>query len=114
MAQFAIEDAMLSEGRSFTQQEYDRGSRVCVISEALAAANGISVGDSISLGFYERDENIPYQPFAKTANPSAAYYSPQLGFAAEEEAYEVVGIYRQKNAWTEDEYAFTPNTIFVP
>lgn len=114
MAQFAIEDAMLSEGRSFTQQEYDKGSRVCVISEALAAANGISVGDSISLGFYERDENIPYQPFAKTANPSAAYYSPQLGFAAEEEAYEVVGIYRQKNAWTEDEYAFTPNTIFVP
>ncbi|MDO4564923.1 MAG: hypothetical protein Q4C04_04850 [Clostridia bacterium] len=114
VAAFAIEDALISEGRSFTMQEYEKGSKVCVISETLAAANGVSIGDKISLRFYGKDDNIDSFAVVRTSNPSAFTYSTDLGFASVAEDYEIVGLYRQKNEWSETEYSFTPNTIFVP
>ena len=43
-------------------------------------------------------------------------YSHAMGFTSEMEEYEIVGIFRQNNAWenVDDPYGFTPNTIFVP
>ena len=43
----------ISEGRSFTEEEYCSGAKVCVISEAVARQNGLSVGDAIPLSQYE-------------------------------------------------------------
>ena len=52
----------------------------------------------------------------KTSFPNAGFYSHAMGFTSEMEEYEIVGLYRQINAWekTDDPYGFTPNTIFVP
>ena len=115
ISQFAIQDAVLVEGRGFTQQETAHGEKVCVISESLAIANGLAVGDTISMQFYETDMDIVCnQTNAKLANPSASYYSSAQGFATDSEAFEIVGLYRQKNQWEQGTYCFTPNTIFVP
>lgn len=115
VAQFAIEDASISDGRAFTQEELDSGAHVCVISQTLAAANGLQVGDKISLQYFEKDtvlqSNMDVLP---QANPSASYYSPAMGFSSEAAQYQIVGLYRQKNEWEDSPYGFTPNTIFVP
>lgn len=115
ISQFAIQDAVLAEGRGFTQQETAGGEKVCVISESLAIANGLAVGDTISIQFYETDMDIVRnQTPAKLANPSASYYSLAQGFSTDSEVFEIVGLYRQKNQWEQGTYCFTPNTIFVP
>lgn len=114
VAQFASQDARMTAGRYFTQEEYESGSSVCVLSESLAVSNGLGVGDSITIQYYQTDANLPGQIDFKTANPIPAYYSPVKGFSSEAVSYEIVGLYRQNNEWSGYDYAFTPNTIFVP
>lgn len=114
MVQFARQETHLSQGRSFTAEEYAQGSRVCVLSDALAAANGLAVGDRIDLTFYETDFDQPDFGEYSSSNPTAAIYSPALGFAGEAESYEIVGLYHQSDQWSQNLYSFTPNTVFVP
>lgn len=116
---FAREQARIVAGRDFTESERTDGSRVCVISETVAAANGLNVGDSISLQTYGYDLNIQVQQKelrTSTSFPGAAVYSRAMGFTSEMESYRIVGLYRQNNAWQNhgDSYGITPNTIFVP
>ena len=58
-ADFAREQARIVEGRDFSEKELSDGSRVAIISQSLAAANNISVGDTIDLSSYSYDYNIP-------------------------------------------------------
>ncbi len=115
VSQFAIEDATVVAGRTFTQQETVVGAKVCVISESLAIANGLTVGDTISIRYYERDMDLRSNTtLPKQANPNPAYYSAAAGFVDAAEEYTIVGLYRQKNEWATGTYCFTPNTVFVP
>lgn len=115
---FAREQARIVEGRDFTEQERNGGSRVCILSQSLAEANGLKAGDMIDLRYYGYDYNIQVQQttMSRTSAPGAAVYSRSAGFLTEPESYRIVGLYRQSNAWQngQDPYGFTPNTIFVP
>lgn len=102
--------AVISDGRSFDEEEYKNGYKVCIISESLALANNLKVGDTIPLAFYKG-----YQSYLeKSYNPPADVYSPVVGFSTESEPYKIIGIYRQSSLWADTGYTFTPNTIFVP
>lgn len=115
VAPFGLQDAFIAEGRTFTEQEYDDGAKVCLISETLANRSGLGVGDEITMRFYEEDYNSPWNLLStKSANPEAAFYSVYKGFSSDETAFKIIGLYRQKQEWSEGAYAFTPNTIFVP
>lgn len=116
---FARGDSRITEGRDFTQEELTRESRVCIISENLAVGNGLSVGDTIPMQTYGYDPNIAvvqYELIWGTRFPSAAIYSDEMGFTSDVEEYTIVGIYRQNNAWEnqDDFYGLTPNVVFVP
>ena len=116
---FARGDSRITEGRDFTQEELTRESRVCIISENLAVGNGLSVGDTIPMQTYGYDPNIEIvqrEIALGTRFPSAAIYSDVTGFTSQMEEYTIVGIYRQNNAWEnqDDVYGLTPNVIFVP
>lgn len=116
---FAREQARIVDGRDFTESERSNGSRVCIISETVATANGLKVGDTINLQTYGYDLNINVQQKElrqSTSFPSAAVYSRATGFTSDMESYTIVGLYRQNNAWQNqgDPYGITPNTIFVP
>lgn len=52
MFSFHQQETTIVDGRSFTQAEYETGSRVCIISQTSALASGLQVGDSISLQPY--------------------------------------------------------------
>ena len=116
---FARGDSRITEGRDFTQEELTRESQVCIISENLAVGNGLSVGDTIPMQTYGYDPNIEIvqrEIALGTRFPSAAIYSDVTGFTSQMEEYTIVGIYRQNNAWEnqDDVYGLTPNVIFVP
>ncbi len=117
---FAREDARIVEGRDFTSKELESGANVCVISETLAAMNGISVGDTIDLNYYLYDWSVEYQWYLNEGmgiiEPAPYFYTSTTGMA-ETESYTVVGFYRDSSEWnytSGDIYSFTPNTIFVP
>lgn len=121
IADFYYGAARILKGRGFSQQEIDYGAKVCVISEKLAAINGLSVGDSISLQTYQNDPGVPYQTDISSGNgassPMACYFFGTTMSLNPVEEYTIVGIYQQDNAWgnySDNFYAFTPNTIFVP
>ena len=115
IAQFANQDATVVDGRVFTQKEIVAGAKVCVISESVAIANGLSVGDTIAIQYFDTDTELEdNKTLTKQANPNSAYYSSATGFADGAEDYMIVGLYRQKNEWAVGTYCFTPNTVFVP
>lgn len=113
LAEFAAEKTYITEGRGFTEKEYSSGSPVCLISETLAAKNGLAVGDEITISFYEHDGDAPEMDGFQPANPSASYYSSYKGIA-EEQTVTIVGLYRQTEEWSTYAFSFTPNTIIMP
>ena len=123
IADFIRQKARISQGRDFSAEELRSGAKVCILSETLAQANGIAVGDTITLRYYEYDDDSPYQTFllenpmaAGIQSPAAVYYTATTPFVNDGESYTVVGLYRN-NGWDEPEnniYSFTPNTVFVP
>lgn len=120
MADFARQSAKIVEGRDFTEEETAGGARVCVIHEALAAANSLQIGDTITANFYQTDTALPYQLNSNQKrgllNPSASFHFDTTPYTETAE-YTIVGFYRTNELWcdvSENEYGFSPNTIFVP
>lgn len=118
---FAQQNARVVEGRDFTQEELEGGSKVCVMAQSLAAANGLSVGDTLSVRYYNFNPEMKDQSLISnglgTTTPTAYFFRESTPFAGEAEEYTIVGLYRYSSEWgdpQEDLYAFTPNTIFVP
>lgn len=117
---FVREDSVITSGREFTIKELENGERVCIIHEALAAQNGLEVGDTITMNFYHSDEVFPY---IKKATGWGEYLVPVAAFyydttpITETAEYTIVGLWRGEQIWpdvTENEYALSPNTIIIP
>lgn len=118
-AEFAREQARIVQGRDFAQEELENGEKVCVLSESQAVANGLSVGDTISIQTYYYDPNITEHTlvtkFPNAASPFASFYSQARGFSSEPESYTIVGLYRLSNErGGNSNYGFTSSTIFIP
>ena len=120
LAEFAQQESLLVAGRDFTQEELEGGARVCILYEALAYANGLQVGDTITLNLYATDFGLPYQGTAAKnrglVNPSASFYSVNSSIAETAE-YTIIGLCLGKSVFAdvgESEYALSANTVFVP
>lgn len=121
VGEFLRGSARIVSGRTFTPEESREGERLCVISEQVAAASGVTVGDTISLRTYAVDRESPYQTFVEDGcgitNPAAYRFGRTTPFTGEAQEYTVLGIYRSGGAWASVEdnlYAVSPNTVFVP
>ena len=116
---FALEKTTITAGRNFTEEELADGSKVCIISQEVAARSGLRVGDTITLNFYEDSENALYRYDIEagegTANPVASEYGANSEFVSQEE-YTIVGLYSREFAWQGNTsmYSFTVNTVFTP
>lgn len=120
MVDFARQNAQIVKGRDFTKEEIMEGARICVLHETLGAANNLNIGDTITLNFYQTDAAIPFQSnrtkVEGLVNPTASFYFDTTPFTESAE-YTIVGFYRTNYLWcdvSENEYGFSPNTIFVP
>ncbi len=119
LSHFARGNAEVIEGEAFTAEELAGGAKVCLISETLALKNGISVGDTLDLSYYEKDEDYPGEKLLSQGegvmSPASAIYNSDTTPLGESEGYTVVGIYRKGDAWSADDFQnFSPNTVFVP
>ena len=114
---FNTNAANITQGRSFTDEEYSSGARVCIISETVANASGIAVGDTITLEQFLCAENnitVDDEPYDwKQNNPNIGRVNIRTEYAPAEE-FTVVGLYRQRDEWGDSSYAFSPNTVFIP
>lgn len=120
IANFAQGIARIVQGRDFTQAELDSGAKVCILSESLAVANGLSIGDTICPLYYgftqETDRQHRIMKGYGTTEPTAYFYGKDTSFCGNPEEYTIVGLYRAPE-WDdpgENLYYFTPNTIFAP
>lgn len=126
MVCFVTNKAQIAEGRSFTPEECETGARVCMLSESVALAAGVKVGDTIEffqfhapLGPEQGNSSISNRQegsdaFEMLNNPSLGCF-PFFADAPEEaEPFTVVGLYRLENEWENSAFSITPNTVFVP
>jgi ABC-type antimicrobial peptide transport system permease subunit len=100
--------ASISQGRSFSIDEYERGDMVCIISQELASKGAIKIGDTLKLSVTDE--------FAYNEFRSGGSFNPFFINASfePEASYKVIGFYKTKNNNLDDPQYFTVNTIFVP
>lgn len=121
LADFSLKRSQITAGRDFAPGELAQGSRVCILHDSLAQENGIALGDTVTLHLYATDYGSPYRQFPADGkgilSPSASFYSGHTPFAETAE-YTVVGFWHGERLWPDvarvSEYAFSPNTVFVP
>ena len=110
------------EGRSFTQEEYEQGAKVLILSEKEASMQGLKVGDTVRLSqyvpAYEEPGGIGSALVKQRAgyprnNPVIDMLNTEQTYGAEEE-FTLVGIYSMLGEWSRGTYDFTPNTVFIP
>lgn len=110
---FCCKTMYLAQGRMFYLDEYNKGDKVCIISESLALQNGLRLGDKISMQFYGNGDPFERE-FNRQSNPFAQMYCAEMVLDDSSEEYEIIGLYRQTNTWEYGLGQWTPNTIFVP
>ena len=118
MLLFNNREAYITQGRAFSANEYRAGERVCIINADYAQKNGLQVGESLELSFYntgyKRLEYVfgSHDPNNYTTLIAGRPYIPGAELSEAEE-YTVVGIYRSPG-FTFSSYSFSPNTVFIP
>ena len=120
---FAANKASVTQGRSFTDEEYASGAKVCMLSESVANRSGISVGDTITMEQYlltdthqtnvNMNHSLGFDAYFMNNEPNVGIFTLLNEFASREE-FTVIGLYRQIDEWANDPYGFTPNTVLIP
>ncbi|HPQ46360.1 MAG TPA: ABC transporter permease [Clostridia bacterium] len=77
---FNQQDLFVARGRSFTEDEYKNGSKVCIVSEYFAKNTGYDVGDFIDISIAVESNTAPYES-----------YWVEHGFTYED-SYEIIGM----------------------
>lgn len=116
MMAFYNGNAYISQGREFTEEEYARGDRVCLVSDVFAQREGLAVGDELPLA-------LQYANYGRTAglafatNTAAAFTlinaKGEIYPIFEEGNYKIVGMYGGQ-AGLRDEYGLGYNEIIIP
>lgn len=113
--------ANLLSGRFFTKDEYRSGAAVCIVSAAYAEVNGLTLGDTLELEYY--DSGFGEYNNGATANSLLAkedpgpyrqrYYMAPGDTTGVRKAYTIVGIYTGAR-FAFGAYTFQADTIFAP
>lgn len=116
MMAFYNKDAYVSGGREFTKEEYDRGERVCLVSELFAGRAGLQVGDELPLSLIYA--NYGRTPGSTFGSNSVALFSMlnakgEIYPVFEEGQYKIVGVYGGANG-LKNEYGLGYNEIIIP
>lgn len=115
---FNVGDASILAGENFTQEQFRNGDPVCLISAAYAQANGLEVGQSITLDYYNSGYSIENAKIYGVFDVSEAITicrfplipETRIGF---EQAYTIIGIYSAPE-FSFGTHSFHADTIFVP
>lgn len=120
MYAFNTGEKSLLSGRFFTDEEYEAGADVCVISAAYAEVNSLQLGDTLTLDLYDSGYAMGSDGAMKIAFSGyapGAYYqrncmTPEDSIGVCKE-YKIVGIYTGTRLGY-GTYHFNADTIFIP
>jgi len=116
---FNVGEASILEGETISPSQYNSGTPVCLISASYAKANGLAVGDRITLDFYNSgysieegaaDRSILDVKTGLTVCRHPLTSETRIGF---EQEYTIIGIYTAPE-FTFGVHNFHADTIFVP
>ena len=102
----------VTQGRTFTREEYDTGAKVLMLSEELALTGNIQVGDRLTLQQLLCDTG-EWGNFSlsRSGMPLQQLNEPDIGLLPlangmeEAEAFTVVGLYRMERSWEDTAYS---------
>ena len=77
-------DVYISEGRNFTQDDYSLGNQVCLVSAYLAELNGLKIGDTLDLSFFEATYD-----YTGVASDVVSTYEPMVEHQLDDETYQL-------------------------
>jgi hypothetical protein len=124
---YFVENPQIFGGRAFTEAEYRDGARVCMVSDTLAARNGLNIGDTLPLAFFNNGYIHGYDPSGQPDSPSLQPLSYSMSGAEPDSqaAYTIIGFFPAPpfpltfNPREGSTVAYTPfdidaNTVIVP
>lgn len=120
LSQFCKQESALLEGRMITQEEYDRGDSVCLVSAEYALYNGLQVGDALTLDLYRPAYATLRGTLQLGAYPEYFYYTGCAPLAEENRLdlvkdYTIVGLYTAPVRPADpDGHGFRGDTVLVP
>lgn len=115
---FNTGDADVLEGRSITPEEFQEGANVCLVSASYASANGLAVGDTLNLDYYDsgcalEEGTIRGMLQSSKGNTIVRFpLVPETRIGVQKD-YTIVGIYTAP-AFSFGTHSFHADTIFVP
>ena len=114
---FNVGNMYMKDGRIISDEEYDSGAKVCMISKEQSVVQNWKVGQKINFNFYEYGFFTNATFWNSQLSPRYTYTSPDHFFDSGE--YEVVGIYDVRpmtGSSTISEAAISVpwNTIYIP
>lgn len=98
--------ALITSGRTLSDDDYRLGNRVCLIEAGLASSQNIALGDAIPIKFFEHS-------IMSRDNEIMCAHSVDHRALSWQENFTVVGFYQVVGKMTGG-YGFTLDTIFVP
>jgi len=112
---FYEKDAYLCQGRDITEEEYEKGEKVCLISQKFAKNNQLTVGEDLHLQLY----------YANYRNSTAGDYFDNAIIAElnakgeaypvfEDSYYTIVGIYDIASGVNNGVYGLAKNEVIIP
>ena len=110
-----VKNMFLQEGRMITEEEYDSGAKVCMVSTRLAERHGWKLGDKLDMHLYHED----FPQYTGTTSCSEMWASMYMEDFFDEGQFEIVGIYGQNEGEVDSEaapevFAQPWNVIYIP
>ena len=110
-----VKNMFLQEGRMITEEEYDSGAKVCMVSTRLAERHGWKLGDKLDMHLYHED----FPQYTGTTSCSEMWASMYMEDFFDEGQYKIVGIYGQSEGEVDSEaapevFAQPWNAIYIP
>ena len=107
----------IMDGDTFTDEDYELGNKVCMVSAAYAQVNDLSVGDTLHMDFYNSGYTQTDYPVLQGSGRKGLTIwryelrdETRIGY---EQDYTIVGIYSAPE-WQAGSQSFHADTVFVP
>lgn len=111
---FYNKDAYLIQGRDITDDEYEKGEKVCLIPNKFAKDNNLGVGESINLKLYYADYRRSAGEYFDTGIIAELNAKGEAYSVFEDSEYVIVGIYDTDPGAVNGSYGLAKNEVIIP
>lgn len=118
---FHENEMVILEGREITEEEFENGAQVCLISDSLARPIGCRAGDDLTLELREadyRDMTHRWKGYHRNRGGDAPYFGVDENGDRikpfQVSSYKVVGIYKQASDVNKGEFYYGDEIAIIP